>query len=581
MEGMNYSETEKKEVSAMDTSDKDNSEPQPVPNNSSVAPGVHSQENTARTFCDDSADEEGVKKKKRKENVEKETTTKPATTIKTGSGRTLTGTKIPGPASKTGAAPLKSVSIQNTSKTSASIGKGATQSQNKSTSGQNKANQSSHQGKSGGKGAGAASQSKGDRKSPVPSPKPSQAKETEGEEDKSQETTAPKVPPLKIVIPGGAGSGARSETEGDGTGGVRGPGKGRNSASTLPYIIPCTNADTGPASDSSDGNSEDKRGSGDGKAQRVLRSHRTNDDKDASPQSGPISSTTITTQVTTVTQEEPTTTTSTTNTKTESIPSTSVDLHPRKRKIKASKEMRETQREPPPEPPHLPQTVTHCNPYQQFIQIQKQIEKRQKALFPVKPKPPKDFNNYLMNTCTYTLQGEGAEPPPPDVPSSLPPAMRDEYLEQEAERVLMRNYHQVEKEKLVLAVEQEILRVHGRAERAVANQSQPYSVCTILRDQEVYNLLAPEQEEKRNAQRSRCNGRQINSWLQEVDDKWEKIKEGMLKRQHIEAETLYASQIMDWEWKLKELALCDCKVKPKIDPSHVPHVNVANFDLPA
>lgn len=46
----------------------------------------------------------------------------------------------------------------------------------------------------------------------------------------------------------------------------------------------------------------------------------------------------------------------------------------------------------------------------------------------------------------------------------------------------------------------------------------------MLRDNEVYNVLAPEQEEKRNAQRSRCNGRQINSWLQEVDDKWEKIK---------------------------------------------------------
>lgn len=56
------------------------------------------------------------------------------------------------------------------------------------------------------------------------------------------------------------------------------------------------------------------------------------------------------------------------------------------------------------------------------------------------------------------------------------------------------------------------------------SQSLPFSVCTILRDKEVYNVLAPEQEEKRNAQRSRCNGRQINSWLQEVDDKWEKIK---------------------------------------------------------
>ncbi|KAG6457993.1 hypothetical protein O3G_MSEX010612 [Manduca sexta] len=98
---------------------------------------------------------------------------------------------------------------------------------------------------------------------------------------------------------------------------------------------------------------------------------------------------------------------------------------------------------------------------------------------------------------------------------------------------------------------------------------------------EVYNVLAPEQEEKRNAQRSRCNGRQINSWLQEVDDKWEKIKEGMLRRQHTEAQTLHAVQTMGWEWKLKELGLCDYKTTPKIDPTHVPQIHVSNFDLPA
>lgn len=37
-------------------------------------------------------------------------------------------------------------------------------------------------------------------------------------------------------------------------------------------------------------------------------------------------------------------------------------------------------------------------------------------------------------------------------------------------RANLRMQHLVEKEKLVLSVEQEILRVHGRAERAVANQ---------------------------------------------------------------------------------------------------------------
>lgn len=161
---------------------------------------------------------------------------------------------------------------------------------------------------------------------------------------------------------------------------------------------------------------------------------------------------------------------------------------------------------------------------------------------------------------------------------------------------------------MVLSVEQEILRVHGRAARALANQSLPFSVCTILRDEEVYNLITPEQEEKDRNARSRYNGkydfffqeiysncylhtttifqnfyisgRLFLSWLQDVDDKWEKIKEHMLLRHHNEAESLYAVQKMTWEWKLKELALCDAKSTPQIDDLFVPMVHVSDdFDL--
>lgn len=62
-------------------------------------------------------------------------------------------------------------------------------------------------------------------------------------------------------------------------------------------------------------------------------------------------------------------------------------------------------------------------------------------------------------------------------------------------RTRLRIQHLVEKEKLVLAVEQEILRVHGRAERAVANQV-TYTEClqfTKLMIAELfpYKLTAP------------------------------------------------------------------------------------------
>lgn len=71
------------------------------------------------------------------------------------------------------------------------------------------------QGKSTAKGVSGSQASKQDRKSPVASPKLNQTKDhDDSEEQKSQESNAPKVPPLKIVIPGGAsGSGGRNEQE--------------------------------------------------------------------------------------------------------------------------------------------------------------------------------------------------------------------------------------------------------------------------------------------------------------------------------------------------------------------------------
>ncbi|XP_018043852.1 PREDICTED: serine-rich adhesin for platelets [Atta colombica] len=270
------------------------------------------------------------------------------------------------------------------------------------------------------------------------------------------------------------------------------------------------------------------------------------------------------------------------------IPAPPVELHPRKRKMKPNKEAQqaaatvsaneatEATSTGPEIHPH-DQPITNC--YQLFLNIRKQIERRRKGLFPVQPKPPQGFKDYLMNRCTYVLAGNAKEPNV-NPPVGLHGAMKDLYVEQEKERYRLRMQHVVEKEKLVLSVEQEILRVHGRAARALANQSLPFSVCTILKDEEVYNVITPEQEEKDRNARSRYNGRLFLSWLQDVDDKWEKIKEGMLLRHHNEAESLHAVQRMHWEWKLKEVGLCESKTTPQIEDVHVPMVHVSDdFDL--
>lgn len=48
----------------------------------------------------------------------------------------------------------------------------------------------------------------------------------------------------------------------------------------------------------------------------------------------------------------------------------------------------------------------------------------------------------------------------------------------------------------------------------------------------------------------------------------------MLSRHHHEAESLYAVQTMNWEWKLEESGVCDYKSKPSNDMVHVPMVLV-------
>lgn len=48
-------------------------------------------------------------------------------------------------------------------------------------------------------------------------------------------------------------------------------------------------------------------------------------------------------------------------------------------------------------------------------------------------------------------------------------------------------------EKLIVSCEQEVLRVHCRAARTIANQAVPFSACTMLLDSEVYNMPSESQ----------------------------------------------------------------------------------------
>uniref|UniRef100_A0A1B6DE99 Ankyrin repeat domain-containing protein 12 n=1 Tax=Clastoptera arizonana TaxID=38151 RepID=A0A1B6DE99_9HEMI len=431
------------------------------------------------------------------------------------------------------------------------------------------------------------------------SPKSTVGVESEGEEGiKSVESPGPKVPPLKIVIPS-------LESE-------QGTRNGKNGTARhhqgLPYVVASGSSEPGDVQQPSttppplpsvslESDSvpllpgEDQRSH-----QRVLRSsHRSGGGSSSGAPSGsssPIAPDNPSPrQVSPTPTEPPLPVAEAPPEEKPSEPAETqpppVELHPRKRKLKPRDIAPTSESSDSTASNSQPHNLSHdhqiSNCYQLFLNIRKQIDRRRKGLFPVQPKPPQGFKDYLMNRCTYVLAGNAksrlavSQVAPP---TSLQGPIIDLFIEQEKERYRLRTQHVIEKEKLVLSVEQEILRVHGRAARALANQSLPFSVCTILRDEEVYSAITPEQEEKDRNARSRYNGRLFLSWLQDVDDKWEKIKEAMLLRHHNEAESLHAVQKMDWEWKMKELGLCEFKAKPVIEESHVPMVHVSDdFDL--
>ncbi|XP_025425439.1 ankyrin repeat domain-containing protein 12 isoform X4 [Sipha flava] len=461
------------------------------------------------------------------------------------------------------------------------------------------------------------------------SPKPDSDEDKSGGSGPSNADSpgsGPKVPPLKIVIP---------TTDADT--GTRTNGKNGNRShhhTALPYVVP--SEESPPASNQPNSPKSPQKASSDtltveeqkSPQTRVLRSsNRCGSNSSGAPSRGtsPIvpeeqlapTTSPPTVVVDTGSNPSPSTrseqtenvsvtvtgddkqaastaaATATTSESTATADMSALELHPRRRKLKASRTESETSdtssvanvtavETNPSGTTNEPVPVTNC--YQMFLNIRKQIDKRRKNLFPVQPKPPSGFKDYLMNRCTYVLAGNSnsrvvnTQTPSP---ANLHEQLKKLFVEQEKERQRLRVQHIVEKEKLVLSVEQEILRVHGRAARALANQLLPFSVCTILKDEEVYNIMTPEQEEEKDRHaRSRYNGRLFLSWLQDVDDKWEKIKESMLLRHHNEAESLHAVQKMDWGWKLKELQLCTYSSEPNIDEEHVPMVLVSDdFDL--
>ncbi|XP_030831008.1 ankyrin repeat domain-containing protein 12 isoform X2 [Strongylocentrotus purpuratus] len=261
---------------------------------------------------------------------------------------------------------------------------------------------------------------------------------------------------------------------------------------------------------------------------------------------------------------------------------THMDSHPRKRKM-----ARHRQNQQMEEALHVSSAPQEkVNSIEAFLNIRHQVAERQKTLMAsVQPKPPNGYKEYLMFRKNYLLQSDPDNKivqviPRMTAPVNLTNGLLAQFSEQEKIRHELRLRHYIEREKLMLAAEQDIVRVHGRAARALVNQTIPFSVCTVLKDMEIYNMPEPLPLEDKSSIRQRFNGRQFISWLQDVDEKYEKLKEELLQRHQHEAASLYAIQKLEWELKLQELKQWDFKSPPPVHSSHVPIVEVnRDFDL--
>nr|XP_003464502.1 ankyrin repeat domain-containing protein 12 isoform X2 [Cavia porcellus] len=204
-----------------------------------------------------------------------------------------------------------------------------------------------------------------------------------------------------------------------------------------------------------------------------------------------------------------------------------------------------------------PYSSDRANPYFEYLHIRKKIEEKRKLLCSVIPQAPQYYDEYVTFNGSYLLDGNPLSKiciPTITPPPSLSDPLKELFRQQEVVRMKLRLQHSIEREKLIVSNEQEVLRVHYRAARTLANQTLPFSACTVLLDAEVYNVpLDSQSDDSKTSVRDRFNARQFMSWLQDVDDKFDKLKTCLLMRQQHEAAALNAVQRLEWQLKLQEL----------------------------
>ena len=142
-------------------------------------------------------------------------------------------------------------------------------------------------------------------------------------------------------------------------------------------------------------------------------------------------------------------------------------------------------------------------------------------------------------------------------------------------------------DKLLILYEHEVLRCFNQVCRE--RKSHPYSFCSIIKDDEVYSvshLNAQQQQESATDQQQDVEEvtkdmlQVMKQNLCELEQKFQKLKDDLIKRQLHESDSLHAVQLMDWQSKLKQISINNKLINTHFNAIHVPIVSVnSKFEL--
>jgi hypothetical protein len=216
-----------------------------------------------------------------------------------------------------------------------------------------------------------------------------------------------------------------------------------------------------------------------------------------------------------------------------------------------------------------------------YLEIKNDLLKRRDSLIKthIELRYPNNFKEFFLNKKNYLIrQNKDIQQTIPffKTPNELHDELKEYFMKQERERYSLRLRHRIEQDKLSILYEQEVLRCFANLGREVSSQTVPLGFCSIFNDEENYsqhNSYLYSSGKAKVANQTSCNSNSNNedlcpaesivsiayeekllNSLTQTNNKFQKFKEDLIKRQLNESDSLHAVQKMDFQSKYSELS---------------------------